>query len=138
MTTQQRANLDSARALAARKIGWDGPTAAIPYALRETYATELANLIVSYPVRFDAQTVATARAELADRSNGALASYGLLEAVGDAAAEAARQAERVNPLSEQNATATRWTITGILAAAAITFAIVWGLRTAPGSSVSAR
>lgn len=66
MNDQQRANLDSARRLAASRIGWTGPTQSIPYEKREAYATALANIILSYPDRFDAQTVATARRELTD------------------------------------------------------------------------
>jgi hypothetical protein len=69
MTDQQRANLASARRLAAARIGWTGSTESIPYAQREAYATALAQIILTYPQRFDALTVSIAQRELVDRPN---------------------------------------------------------------------
>ncbi len=83
MTTQQRANLDSARRLAAQRIGWTGNTVDIPYNLREAYATELAAIILQYPERFDSQTLANARAEQADEPNADLEIYTAGDAAGD-------------------------------------------------------
>lgn len=64
MTTLQRQNLDSARRLAAQKVGIDlSQAAGLPYGAREAYNNELARLILAYPTRFDAATVARARDE---------------------------------------------------------------------------
>ena len=64
MTTLQRQNLDSARRLAAAKFGiTSADTAGLPYAQREAYNNELAAIILKYPERFDADTVARARNE---------------------------------------------------------------------------
>lgn len=94
MTSQQSANLRSARRLAAQRVGLLGDfgeleTAAIPYAYRERYATELAKIILRYPDRFDALTLANARRELGDTPNAPLENYTATDAAKDFATGAA-------------------------------------------------
>lgn len=100
MTTAQTANLNSARRLAADRIGLkfasgEFNTAAIPYEKREAFATELARIITAYPDRFDPVTVATARRELGDRPNEPLADVGPASQLSDFVGEVGAQAERV-------------------------------------------
>lgn len=92
---QYAANLASARRVAAARIGWTGPTAQIPYELKEAYSTALAEIMLKSPDAFTAQSLNTARRELADRPNEALVKYGAGEAVGDFAGEVGNQAESI-------------------------------------------
>ena len=95
MTTEQARNLASARAMAARAIGWTGNTKDIPYDRREAYATELAKIVLTYPARFDALTLSIARKELSDTENSALGDYTAGEAVATFFGEVANQAMAV-------------------------------------------
>lgn len=101
MTALQRQNLDTARRLAMQQIGKEGQNpAALPYELREAYATALSQIIVRYPARFDAQTLATAQLELNDTPNSPLGDYTTGEAVSDFFDTAAAQAEKLNPVPQ--------------------------------------
>jgi hypothetical protein len=101
MTDIQRQFLDQARRMAMQQIGREGQNpAALPYDAREAYATALSQIIVRYPARFDAQTVATAKAELADTPNSPLGDYTTGAAVADFFDTAAAQVEKLNPVPQ--------------------------------------
>ena len=131
MTTQQAANLKSARNLAASRIGWTGRTEDIPYEMSESYVTALARIIVSNPDRFDEQTVANAVKELGDADNPKLETLGAGEAAGIFVGEAANQFQDINPLSEKNRGRTANILIGAILLAAAVFSAVWAFRTSP-------
>jgi hypothetical protein len=136
---QQAANLRTARRVAASRLGLLGDygeldTAQIPFAMREPYATELANIILSRPELYSLQAVQNARLEVGDAPNQPLESYSVLDRFTTFLTEATSQAERINPLSERNSAATRWTITGLLALGVAVFVGIWALRTAPAAA----
>ena len=130
MTDQQRANLASARRLAASRIGWTGSTESIPHERREAYATALANIILTYPQRFDALTVAIAQREIVDRPNEPLAPDSASDRAGVFFGEIGNQAvelgESVAAIGE--GVKTTLSITSILIPAAALFVVYIAAR----------
>lgn len=93
MTSQQAANLNSAKILAAGKFGVaSSQTKDLPYELREPYREELARIILLYPERFDELTVANARREQTLPPDATLETYTLFDATEEFADEFANQA----------------------------------------------
>ncbi len=133
MTEQQAANLRSARILALSRASLAvavDETPSLSHDDRNRYLSELAEIILAYPERFDEGTVNSA--QLATGLNfGPLATYGIGDAYAEFTSEVVKQGQAINPFSEQNRGTTRNVlIAGVLAAAVVFFAIL-AFRTDP-------
>lgn len=133
MTAQQAAFLRNARLLALNRAGLSvgvDETPSLSHADRNKYLSALADIILEYPDRFDAQTIKSAT--LAKGLNfGPLETYGIGDAFADFGAEFAAQGQALNPLSEQNRSGTLKLITFVgLVAAAVYFGVL-AIRTSP-------
>lgn len=128
--------LNTAQNVALERIGLPPSTntATLDHATRERYTRALAEVMLQYPHNFSAQELENARARLSRADIPAPESYGIGEAVRDFTGEFTRQAESLNPLSEQNRGRFAFTLSGLAAIAVAIWAFAWVIRTSPARS----